>query len=284
MRASLPRLAVWLLAAAAAVVALLLASPSRASRHERLSAASSCPSFARVKSFHGLAGTLSFGASASANDASSGGTETIVLSRNGSNLPINLTAKVVSKVSTGGLAGVTIFVGKGSGGTVSVGDTFANSGSGLIGKLQSSGPPSFITAAVGLNPTLCIYQLEVAFGAPAVFSGDETVDPGKGVTAAVYSPREHIPASLKLSGSAQVEALHSGCPGPDPNAPPVTGCYQFGGGWANDFSTLESCHSVEAVNCGPDDQPEGTASFSWSLTPKFAFSTPKPKPHPKKKK
>jgi len=247
--------AVRLVLATCAAVAALLAGPMTAG---------ACPSLSRLRAFHGSAGSVSFSDTASGTDPGNGGIETVALNRSATSLHIALGGKLTAR------NGVTIFAGKTSGGGVSVSDAYTNTGTMLTGTESAGGPPDVAipgaeAAVLVLFPRTCKYQLLISFGVNTTFSGSEAVRPGAAVTASVYSPQEHIPASLKLSGSATIDAYYTGCrSGP---IPPEKGCYRFGGGWVTEFETLKLCRSVVAVNCEPGDEPQGMATFSWSLSP-----------------
>ena len=121
-----------------------------------------------------------------------------------------------------------------------------------------------------LNPAGCTYQLEVSFAVRTTSTGSWPTPPDAGAGGIVYSPKKHIPASLKLSGNVTVPAYYDGCAG----EPPAGGCYEFagipGGGssWVQEFDTLKSCGSSQPSPSGcPDGEQEGTAQFSWRLTP-----------------
>ena len=71
-------------------------------------------------------------------------------------------------------------------------------------------------------------------------------------------------------------AYYEGCSGSEPPG----GCYEIadldgGYAWAQGFDMLKTCGSVVASSCGAEGQ-EGTASFSWSISP---HSPPKKKGH-----
>ena len=245
---------------------LFAAASPRAARPETPRAAAGCPSLARVASFHGLVNSLSFSGTATGTDPGNGGSQTIGLEREASNLQLKLAAKV-----TGALPGygvVTFFTGKSKSGAISAVDTFANTGTGQKGTVNAIGLPKVLSAAALFSAKLCAYQLEVTYVVKNRFTGDSAVEPGLSISGSAITPRRPIPASLKLTGAAMIHAYRGGCANSQP--PDPHGCFQFGGDWANDFDTLESCGSVVAVNCGPPDQPEGTAQIRWNFSPAFA--------------
>lgn len=258
------------LALVAAALAAAAAAPSHAGARGRGSTATPCPSWSGVKSFHGTASS-SFSATATGSVPGAGGTETIGLSRHASGLKVDLSVKRVSQIP--GYVGITLFAGKVHGGSVSVADTLTNSGSSSNASAHANGTSLPGAVMVVLWPKTCTYQLGLSFAAHTIFSGDAALDPGDSANAQIFAPRRHVPASssLKLGGSAQVNAYQTGCSVVDIpfKLPDVDGCYQFGGGWSNDFATLVSCKSIVAVNCGPADEEMGNATVSWSLKPTF---------------
>jgi hypothetical protein len=229
-------------------------------------AASACPSLAGVKSFHGHA-HMAFDAQASGPDDPSdpnSRTETVTLDRSLASLDIKLTHKDVTR------SGAVIFHGKASGGAVSINDTFDESGDSSIhslvhyeGGLRNQ-LPSFGGATLFLYPKGCKYQLTVGFNLRAQSSGE--IYGSSGVGGGAYSHTKHIPASLKLGGTAAPDAYY-GCPYTLTTG--STSCYEFSGGFATDFMTLFQCHSAQAVNCSSSDGPVGVATFAWHLEPSF---------------
>ena len=158
-----------------------------------------------------------------------------------------------------------------------VADTYTDSisGSETTGGENASAPdddsiPLGSQSYLVLNPAGRTYQLEVSFAVHTTSTGSWPTPPDAGAGGIVYSPKKHIPASLKLSGNVTVPAYYDGCAG----KPPPGGCYEFagmpGGGssWVQEFDTLKSCGSSQPSPSGcPDGEQEGTAQFSWSLTP-----------------
>lgn len=254
-------------AAAATAATVLFASPvSRAAGSEARHASAGCPSWNRVRSFRGLVNTLSFSGVAKGDEPGLGGSRTIGLDRDATNLQIKLDAKVSGSLP--GFGSLTFFTGKTKVGSISAVDTFGSTGSGMKGTSNAIGVPRFVTASLVLWPKGCLYQLQVSYDVKASFSGDQAIRPGADIWGGAYTPRRPIPASLKLGGASLIQAYHDGCAGARP--PDVHGCFQFGGDWANDFDTLKRCHSIVAVNCTPARHTEGAAHISWSLTPIFA--------------
>lgn len=253
----------------AAVCAAVFVSPSQ----EATAALAACPSLTGVKAFSG-SWSAAFTALASGEDPGENGAITIKLHRDATNMKINLATKATSKplpIPVGpklpGLSGFTAFIGKGSGGSVTVDDTYANSGTSLTGSLSGGAPPTYASVILTLWPRVCQYQLLLSFGGRGVASGDASV-PGTSVRAAAFTPRRPIPRSLKLSGSVSVKAYGSGCANPG-GPPDEAGCYEYAGGWDSDFDMLKRCKSDVAVNCAPDDAPQGAAHLSWNLKPIF---------------
>jgi hypothetical protein len=245
--------AVRLLVASTAVVPMLAIAPT---------ASAACRSVASVKSFHGNAG-LTFSGTESGDDPRNGGTETVSLDREADSLQISLTTRKAL------LHGVYVFTGKATGGTISVTDTFDNTGTTFHGQETYSGPsstanPNFTTVAAFLSTRTCKYQLQVGFDTATQYSGDPAVQPGASVNGLAYSDRMQIRRDLRLSGSAAPNAYADSCPG----NPFLTGqgCYVFGGGRTTDFEGLAECQSVVAVNCGPAG-PRGSAELAWALSP-----------------
>ncbi len=259
----------WKAGIAVGVVAaagLLVASTSRADRPQMQHAAAGCPSLARVASFNALVNSVSFSGSVTGKAPGAGGTETIGLLRDASNLRVTLGGKVAGPLP--GFGVVTFFSGKSKTGAVSAKDTFAMSGGGPKGTVNAIGLPKLLSATVLLSSKLCAYQLMVTYVVKNNFTGDAAIKPGLSITGSAITPRRPIPASLKLSGVATIHSYLSGCARSTP--PDPQGCFQFGGSWALDFDTLERCGSIVAVNCGPPDKPEGTAHIRWSASPTFA--------------
>ena len=198
-------------------------------------------------------------------DPGEGGIETITLNRVATGLKANLDDRERRARRT------PPFIGRVSGGTVSVGDSFNNSGDGFTGQESYNGPvtnslPNYGTADVIINhrASTCRYDVTVGYGVMTEFSGDEEVKPPPPVGASAASGPVPVPDSLKLSDSRTLPASLSCADETVPEA-----CYDFDGGWVTEFATLALCHSVEAVNCSSDTEPVGTAVLSWSLSPTF---------------
>jgi hypothetical protein len=228
-----------------------------------------CASFSRVKSFQG---TVHMGFSEIATGAIPGegttGTAEAELYRSASHLNVSLTRKV--DLGHGQVA----FSGRMRGGEVDIDDSFhTNTGdTDSAGREAYNGPaqPEGAGAALYVNTQTCTYQLVATVEVPTTFFGSDEVQPEDAVaSASAFSPRRHVPASLKLSGGVKPDAYFT-CPG----NPLESGddCYQLGGGWAADFASLKACETTEPVNCNPDEEVLGTAGFVWSLTPAYKHS------------
>lgn len=228
--------------------------------------ASACPSLAGVTAFKGHAHMI-FTAQASGPDDPSrpdSPTESVRLDRSLTSLDIKLNHKDVTKF------GVVIFHGTASGGNVSIDDTFDESGDSSAHSVEhyddrlKNQLPNFGSATLFVNPKTCKYQVTVAFNVKAQSSGEFHGSDSVGGGADSHS--KHIPASLKLAGSAGPNAYYSGCSDSPFNG---TSCYGFSGGFATDFMTLFDCHSAQAVNCSSSEGPVGTAFFGWHLNASY---------------
>jgi hypothetical protein len=225
-----------------------------------------CPQWSSVKAFAGSADTA-FTAAASGSD-DDGGTVTVELDRSGS-VNIDLPARTPTSGST-----FTEFLGGTGGGTLQVNDTYADSigGPSASGEQTADGPGVsdgvYNLAFLDLNPTSCTYQLEIEFAVPTTSSGAWPMPPDPGAGGVATTPQLPIPANLKLSGSADLPAYYDGCAG----SSPVGGCYQMSGfeggyAWAQELDMLDTCGSVVASNCTQGNPQEGTASYSWNISP-----------------
>jgi hypothetical protein len=229
-------------------------------------APSACVSLDRVKSFHGTA-HMGFSSIATGQDPSQGplGSEEVGLYRSASPLDLTLGKKVV-------FGSDVVFSGRIHGGSVDISDDFHTSdgsGTDLSGSERYSGPPQpdGSGAALYVNTHTCTYQLQISVQVGTTFIGSEERMPDDAVANdAAYSPRKHVPASLKLVGSVESDAYYT-CPG----NPLRTGedCHQVSGGWATEFAMLKVCGSNDPKNCDPADEPVGTAGLVWSLAPTY---------------
>jgi hypothetical protein len=261
--------------AAAALVAALLAAAPVASPAAR----AGCSVPRNLTGFHGQFST-SFAKSTSGPIPGTQTTKTISLSRSAT---LQLRAAKIPNQLAGGVP--VVFSAHVTGGTATVRDSAGyNPGDVALGDITDSGRPTG-GGLVGLFSKVCQYQLLVTFFEKTSFSGDASITPSSHVQGTAATPRRTLPSSLKLAGSAGVSAYYSGACTTGgqsiPEAlPDVQGCYEFGGGWAVDFETLYLCGATSGGTCGPEDEAQGTAQVSWSLTPIYA---PKKKA-PKKKK
>lgn len=255
-----PTLQLVTAAVSAAALCLAAAAPGRAAS----TLARGCsPLLAHVRSFHGKVSDT-FDGSASAPDPGQGGNETVQLGRQA-----NLTFAL--RYIGGAIVNQRAFAGGPTGGSVGVDDSYDHTGTGAHGTLQGSPRVLAASALLVLRPRVCRYQVEMSFLGNGSFAGDQTIAPPTQYSGFAYTPLRPIPASLHLAGSASIEAYRQGCSkGSASNrfAPPdVQGCYQFDGGWSNDYAILEQCNAPYGGSCGPQDAPEGTATVTWSLTP-----------------
>jgi hypothetical protein len=235
------------------------------------SASGGCaPSLPRVKRFEGTASVV-FTETASGVDPGEGGVETIKVFRGASDLHIDLPRFKAEK------NGVD-FPGTAIRGVADVEDRFANTGTGFTGSLSFSDPltshfpnSGIADLVIDRRKNKCKYEFQLFFGVKTTYSGDEELQPPLAVSGAGYSGRRHLPNTLKLSDTLALPVVSS-C---EKDGLIPFGCYEFSGGWTNDFYTLALCHSVGAVNCQEDTRP---VEFHWSLHPILK------KHHHKKKK
>jgi len=220
--------------------------------------ASACPSLAHVTAFRGHVTELTFTGQATGSDGN-GGTASITLDRNATAIPINLTHHAHGPLGT-------VFTGSPPrGGAISVDDTFTDPTQMLSGTQTASGPTGLTTGPeLVLLAGSCKYQLSASFGIGTTSSGNwPTSGPDTSAGGAATSPEKKIPKGLKLSGTATLPA-YATCPaGVNPN-----GCYVFEGlSWTQEYDTLSGA---------PSDQPEGSATFGWSISPVLAKHKHKP--------
>ena len=157
-------------AALGAAVAILLAAPALAA---------ACPSWAKVKAFTGKAGDILFDESASGSDGN-GGTETVDLDRNATNLKIEFPARIPKTGS-----GFTEFLGGTGGGLILVSDSYSDPSSGTTGAETANAPdddniPLASTSSLVLNPAGCTYQLGVSFAVRTASTGSWPTAPDTG--------------------------------------------------------------------------------------------------------
>ena len=221
-------------------------------------AASACPSLAKAEAFQGTAST-SFSATASGDDNNLG-TTTVSLSRSADALRIDLS--IVGSSAVG-----TVFEGAATGGAVNVNDhyTDSNPDGTTTGAQSASGPtdPNSSAQLVTVAGT-CDYQLFLGWGIHTTEMGQwpNPPDTNPSVDGNAQTPPTPIPVDMNISGTATVPA-YGGAP-----ANMGKPFYEIGSdAFAQEFETLSECHSVVTSSCGPNDQPEGTATISWNLSP-----------------
>lgn len=228
---------------------------------------------ARLSSLRTLAGSasVSYNRTATGTVPASGPTarETIRLSRSAS-LGLNFRSNQSRVIP--GVGPVTVLAGTANPRSISVGDHFATTNAPIVdGKASASGSaPNKGIALLLLLPGTCRYRLVVSFSRIVMYSGTAPKAGGI-VSGSAITPWRAIPGRLPmtLSGSANVEAYSGGCTvGKLLNLDPVTvfGCYEYGGGWAADFTGLARCHSVVTTSCAPADKPIGHAEVVWHLS------------------
>jgi hypothetical protein len=229
-----------------ALTAALLAVPT---------AASACPSHAKVKAFHG-SGVADFAETASGTD-SIGGTVSMSLDH----------SAFVQYPSVTPARGERhrVFIGKagggGKGGKVEVSDHYTDDdspGPVTTGAQTANGPTITGHAEIGFSPSGCQYELSFSFGIATSSSGTWPNPPDEGITGTVFTPVRATPAHLKLTGSATVSLSRGG------GATSAKGEYvALGLGprnqWGNEFYDLRHASG----------QPLGTASIGWHFLPTF---------------
>ena len=233
-------------------------------------AAGFCAPMASVKSYHGRA-TVEFDAQDGGPDVGNGGTYSASLSRHLSDLTLNLTNKKdLPSINS------AIFTGTVSGGDALVNDSFSDTGANWQGAEKHSGPltrqlPDYGFTSLEVLPTFvgCKYQLKIAFGVRTTFTANVPIsgaDANPTVTGSVFSPWGFLPKSLTLQNDLDpVIDWGGGCHTEGMGG--VLACYRFGGGEVGLCGTSD----LMAAKCGGQDgqPPNGTATFSWHLTPTF---------------
>ena len=184
---------------------------------------------------------------------------TVSLSRAATNVGVHLT-KLRTKVP-----GYYVFVGRSSGGSFAVDDTYASDDETETGTLTAKGATRSFTAGLAGHPNTCLYQLSVGFWTRATFSG--TLDGSRYSTAmtdSLLTRSRKAPSSGKLVGSALVPVDADGC-GIDYG---TAGCIGYSGGWSNDFTMFKRCGTTSAGTCPSNEDTDfGDATISWSLAP-----------------
>ena len=182
---------------------------------------------------------------------------TVSLSREATNVGVHLT-KLRTKVP-----GYYVFVGRSSGGSFAVDDTYASGDD--TGTLTAKGAVRSFTAGLGSHSGPCGYQLAVSFWTRASFSG--TIDGSRystAITDSLLTRSRKAPSSGKLVGSALVPVDADGC-GIDYG---TAGCVGYSGGWSNDFTMFKRCGTTSAGTCPSNEDTDfGDATISWSLAP-----------------
>jgi hypothetical protein len=240
--------------------------------------AGACTSLAHVTAFHGRA-ALTYNASASGTEPSSGASEHITLSREATNLEIDLTAKRVSRV----LPGLVLFQGKVRGGAVAVNDSNSQSlgAESASGTFTYTGPANGGGAIVAISTSTCKYQVSANYLVyHGSYTGAEGLSTSGGASGLAIGEREPLPSSLHLVGGAGPQA-DNGCSDGSllSGTLDLKPCFVPGGSWWTDFQELYLCHSLppqsgcDATKPGPF----GSASFNWSLRPTYAKTHKKPK-------
>lgn len=249
-------LTVRTVSAMCASAAALLAAPT---------AAGACASHASVKSFHGF-GSARFMNTASGDDGN-GGTATVTLDEGAAGVQF---PSVSPQPGTSRHTWIGKAEGGGKGGVVGVEDSYTDNAGGQLttGEQTARGPTDGGGVAIEFLPSgKCVYQLRFSFGIATTPSGqwptpDSEGGPGpdRGVTGYATSPLRSIPAGLKLSGTATVDAYCGGV---------VTdkGSYNFQGlSPGNDSWGGEFC----GLSAAGDGQPVGAATITWHFVPTFA--------------
>jgi hypothetical protein len=226
-------------------------------------AAVGCPSLRHVKSFHGHA-TATFAAAASGKDPDSGGTETIGFGRAARKLHVKLPDKVHGSPHH---RPFTLFAGQARGGSVTVDDSFDNTGTDIGGDATHNGPlrRNHGTASAVFAHKACKYRFQLGFQIPTTFHGDDEVDPG-GVGDFAYSDAKHIPRDLTLHGDQKLPIRADPCTAIKKGA----GCGGIDSSWYGDLVDLFECGSLNISGCQLHGNTEiGKASLSWHLKPKY---------------
>jgi beta-lactam-binding protein with PASTA domain len=218
-------------------------------------ASGACTSFDKAEAFQGTSGT-SFRATISRSDTS-GDTTTVSLDRSASDLRVDLNVKGSSSVST-------FFNGRLTGGAVSVNDhyTYATSSETIIGSQSASGPTDAEGSGAQLIrvPGTCNYVLWLEWATYTTETGQwpDPPDSNPSVFGVAHTPPRPIPADLNLSGTATVTAHYDAPHGYLP-------WYEIGSdSYGQQFDELYRCYPS---SCGPSDEPEGTATITWNLSP-----------------
>jgi hypothetical protein len=245
-----------------AASALGAAAATGAPRH-----ASSCQALGNVKSFQGTV-SPSYTDNVTATIEGAKSTDVIAIKDAGT-VQVNLAGKQSGAVPMGANQTGTLVMFLGSVTGANVLSIDHSRGQPVRGHVTGKDLSVIRSAYLLLSPELCQYQIVVTYSVKTTFSGDKTYDPGSPVTIAAGSPREAIPDSLKLVGSADIP-VYGTCGGGKERIPNPAGCYSFGGGWREDFEQYKLCHSdVPKGNCAVSGGLLGTATISWNLSPTY---------------
>jgi hypothetical protein len=217
-------------------------------------AAGACPSYAKVKAFHGF-GSARFVESASGSD-SIGGNVSVSLDHSATGIQYPSVTPAQGERHR-------VFIGKAKGGAVGVNDHYTQDdspGPVTTGAQTASGPTVTGVAEIGFSPSGCTYVVSFSFGIATTSSGNwpnngpSQFTPDLGVTGTAFSPVSPVPADLKLSGSATV----------DVNTNPTIGKGNYvplgldaRNQWWNELDDLQDAKGL----------PDGTATISWNFSP-----------------
>ena len=186
------------IACLAGASAVALAAPS---------AASACPSLKHVKSFHGHA-SIRFSGTASGEDQSSGGSETVTLHHKVAQAQIKLTdfAREPGRILVAGTV---------SGGTVTVNDSYDNTGSDTQGSETYSGPindPIGTGVELVVDRQTCRWKLGVSVQVKGVSFKGDTANPGTAIYQDADSKWHDISNSLHAVSSDTDHVYYGRCP------------------------------------------------------------------------
>jgi hypothetical protein len=217
-----------------------------------LSLACNCPDFAKVTAFNG---TANFSYSNTGSGTGGFGSETESLSHSASGLHLALPANASDSQHAA-------FSGTVSGGTMVVHDV-DDASSGPSHTTQDANGPvdsSTSTASVEFDPAGCTYTVDVQGAIVTSYVGSGPPPPDGEVVDNAFSPKQSVPSSLQLAGSATINTYLTGPTDPTALAAGFYG-FQPSDAWASELWTIT----------GTDPQtPRGTATLSWNLTPTFA--------------
>ncbi len=212
-----------------------------------------CPDYTKVSAFNGTA-SFSFDGSASATYPG-GDHESISLHHSASGLALSAP---LNSSDVGNAA----FDGPISSGTVSVNqvdDYVPSSGDPSHTTAQGSGAPDPTNSQVSVtfDPAACTYLLAVSGAVATIQAGDGPPPDDGGINDTATSPYLPVPAGLSLSGSVTIQVYAAG---PTDTTGIKAGYYSFGpfSSWGGELAQVKGAAA---------DQPMGTATFTWNLTP-----------------